>query len=109
MAGVSLMAYARPTVRRVAIGRRRQDRRRLPRGQRPRPPQRRARELIGNFLWLSAARVLDIVVIVVAIAVTVLMGRHLGPDQYGELTYVVGLSTIFVAIARVGIDQISRS
>jgi O-antigen/teichoic acid export membrane protein len=53
--------------------------------------------------------VLDIVVIVVAIAVTVLMGRHLGPDQYGELTYVVGLSTIFVAIARVGIDQISRS
>jgi len=68
-----------------------------------RPAQRKARELIANFLWLTAERVLDMVV---AIAVTVLMARYLGPARYGDLAYVVGLSTMFAAIARAGIDQI---
>jgi PST family polysaccharide transporter len=68
-----------------------------------RPPRRKARELVGNFLWLSAERVLDMFV---AVAVTVLMARYLGPAQYGELAFLVGLAAIFGAIARAGIDQV---
>jgi polysaccharide transporter, PST family len=69
----------------------------------PRPAHRKARELIGNFLWLSSERVLDLVL---AVAVNVLMARYLGPEQYGEFAYVAGLSTLFLALARAGIDQI---
>jgi PST family polysaccharide transporter len=68
-----------------------------------RPAHRKARELVGNFLWLSTERVLDLVL---AVAVSVLMARYLGPSRYGEFAYMAGLSTLFLAVARAGIDQV---
>jgi len=71
-------------------------------GSAPRPRQK-TREIVSNFLWLSSEKVVDAIV---AFAVTVLVARYLGPTEFGTLAYFLGLTTVFAAIARMGLDMV---
>jgi PST family polysaccharide transporter len=60
-------------------------------------------EILGNTSWLLAER---IVRMTLGLTVGVWVARHLGPDQYGLLSYVLALSALFAPIGALGLDRI---
>lgn len=59
--------------------------------------------ILGNTSWLLAERVIRMTL---GLFVGVWVARHLGPDQYGLLSYVLALGALFAPIGAVGIDRI---
>jgi PST family polysaccharide transporter len=59
--------------------------------------------ILSNSGWLFIDKILRMVV---GLLVGVWVARYLGPDQFGELTYVVALVAIFQTIVPMGLDNI---
>ncbi len=56
-----------------------------------------------NIGWMFFARIATMVVTFIA---TTYIARHLGPKNYGELSYAISFTSIFSFLASLGIDQI---
>lgn len=75
------------------------------------PPRLRTRltgtrdrqRLVANTGWLLGDRVVRLVV---GLAITALVTRHLGPEQFGLLSYAVAVVTLFGAVASLGLDSV---
>ena len=61
------------------------------------------REVVRNAQWLFFEKSLRIVV---GILVGAWVARHLGPERYGVLSYVIAYVAIFQAICQLGLDSI---
>lgn len=57
----------------------------------------------SNFLWLLSERVLRAVI---GLGVSVAVARHLGPQDFGTLSYAVAFTAIIGVLAGLGIDEI---
>jgi O-antigen/teichoic acid export membrane protein len=58
---------------------------------------------LNNTLWLIADRVLRLSILLL---VTVYLARYLGPEVYGQLSYILSFVGLFSAAASLGIDGI---
>lgn len=56
-----------------------------------------------NISWMFFAKILSIAVSLLA---TTYVARHLGPANYGQLSYAISFVAIFSVIAALGIDQV---
>lgn len=61
------------------------------------------KKYLDNTLWLLAERIFRILV---ALAVTIVTARYLGPDKFGILNYAISFVALFAALATVGLDKI---
>ena len=59
--------------------------------------------VVGNTGWLFLERALRMVV---GVAIGVWVARHLGPDQFGLLSYAAALTVLFSPLASVGVDRV---
>lgn len=59
---------------------------------------------IKNFGWLSAE---DIVRIILSFVMMALIARHLGPSDYGALSYIFGVIGLLMPLTSVGLDMIT--
>lgn len=62
-----------------------------------------AKRYAGNTLWSLAARIVSLVV---SFFVSIFLIRHLGPENYGQLSYAISFVGLFSIIATLGIDNI---
>jgi len=62
------------------------------------------RKYLSNTFWLIAERA---VTIVLTLAVSVYVARHLGPEQFGILNYAISYVGLFAILASLGLDQIT--
>jgi len=58
---------------------------------------------LSNFGWLLVDKVLRIVI---AILVGAWVARYLGPDQFGELSYIVSFVAVFSVFCQLGLDAV---
>jgi len=56
-----------------------------------------------NFAWLNGERAFDLAI---ALLVTVLVARYLGPDGFGVIGYLIGLAALFSAVVPLGMDRV---
>ncbi|SEN61459.1 flippase [Paenibacillus sp. OV219] len=56
-----------------------------------------------NILWLMIERVLKLIV---GVLVGVWMARYLGPEQFGQLNYVIAFTALVIPISNLGLDSI---
>jgi O-antigen/teichoic acid export membrane protein len=61
------------------------------------------RAIAANFAWLSGERAVDLAI---TLLVTVLVARHLGPERFGILGYLIGLAALLGSVAPLGMDRI---
>lgn len=61
------------------------------------------RQLIGASVWLFADRFLRLGF---SFAVGVLVARHFGPSEFGQISFVVAVAGIFGGISSIGLDDI---
>lgn len=61
------------------------------------------RKIIRNIGWLSAERVLSMIL---SFFVGVYVIRYLGSENYGKLSYSISYVALFIAISKLGLDQI---
>lgn len=61
------------------------------------------RKIIRNIGWLSAERVLSMIL---SFFVGVYVIRYLGPENFGKLSYSISFVALFIAISKLGLDQI---
>lgn len=61
------------------------------------------RSLVANIGWLVADKVIRLIG---GFIVGVLIARHLGPGEYGLWNYALAFSSLFVAVAGLGLDSI---
>lgn len=57
----------------------------------------------ANFSWLMAERGWRVLL---GLAVNVAVARHVGPEQFGVLSYALGLTAIFWAVGGLGLDEV---
>jgi PST family polysaccharide transporter len=62
-----------------------------------------AQRAIENLAWLIGDRVIRLLLV---FAVNVAIARHLGPDQFGVLSYVLAFVSLFAAFSTLGLDAI---
>lgn len=61
------------------------------------------RRLLSGSTWLLFDRIFRLAI---GFAVGVLVARHFGPEQFGQLSYVVATASIFGSLSSVGLDDI---
>lgn len=61
------------------------------------------RKIISNMGWLSAEKLLRMIL---SFLVGVYVIRYLGPDNFGKLSYGISFVALFIAISKLGLDQI---
>lgn len=61
------------------------------------------RKYVFNTSWLFAEKILRAGVI---LSSTVLLARHLGPEQFGTLNYAISFVAIFAVLAYLGLDKV---
>jgi PST family polysaccharide transporter len=59
--------------------------------------------VLGNAGWLLAEKALRLAL---GVAVSGLVGRYLGPEQFGVLNYALALVALFAVLANVGLDAL---
>lgn len=62
-----------------------------------------AQRAIENAAWLMGDRVIRLFLV---FAVNVAIARHLGPEQFGLLSYVLAFTALFAAFSTAGVDSI---
>jgi len=61
------------------------------------------KKIISNIGWLSAERLLRMLV---SFFVSIYVIRYLGPENFGKLSYSISFVFLFLAITKLGLDQI---
>lgn len=61
------------------------------------------RRVLAGFSYLFSERILKIII---GVFVHALLARHLGPDHFGKLSYVVKTVTIFFVFGSFGVDEL---
>ena len=61
------------------------------------------RKIVHNIGWLSAERFLRMVL---SFFVGIYVIRYLGPENFGKLSYSISFVALFIAISKLGLDQI---
>jgi hypothetical protein len=59
--------------------------------------------VLGNAGWLLAEKALRLAL---GVAVSALVARYLGPEQFGVLNYALALVALFAVLANVGLDAV---
>lgn len=65
----------------------------------------RKNKVIQNFGWLTALRLLQVLV---TVFVGALVARTLGPEDYGKLSYTLAIVTILGTVAKFGLENIVK-
>lgn len=65
--------------------------------------KKRLWQLGRNAGWLTASRAIRLISGIVIFGA---IGRYLGPEQFGQLNFAIGLTTIFAAVATLGFEGI---
>jgi O-antigen/teichoic acid export membrane protein len=63
----------------------------------------RTQDILVNFSWVAFDKILRLAV---GLVVGVWVARYLGPSQYGELSYLLTLVSLFATFASLGMDNI---
>ncbi|WP_045460504.1 flippase [Vibrio hyugaensis] len=58
---------------------------------------------VENSIWLVVEKLLKLIL---GVVLSGLIARHLGPDEFGELNYLISLLVIFIALTTVGLNRI---
>jgi len=60
-------------------------------------------QLGRNAGWLTASRAIRLLASLLVLGA---IGRYLGPEQFGQLNFAIGLATIFAAVANLGFEGV---